>query len=87
MFNWKKHILLFVGIFLIIASAVILAQATSNQASCESIGGQIVRFIDAAKDARCANVKIWLGISYAGLAIGLALSIINFVRRDGKRRK
>lgn len=87
MIDWKKHILLIIGVFLIIASAFLLAWANSKQAACESLGGQIVRFLDAEKQAGCNNLKIWLGVAYAGLAIGVTASITNFVRRTNDKRR
>ena len=80
MINWQKYVLLAVGIVLIISSAFLLADANSKQAKCDSISGQIVQFLDSAKEQSCSQVKTMQFLSYAGLAIGVGLIVAHFVR-------
>ena len=82
MVAWKKNRLLIIGVLLIVASAFRLAEADSKKAECESIGGQIIKIFDEDKRAICENVKITQVFAYAGIAIGIALSVANFVRKD-----
>jgi uncharacterized protein (UPF0333 family) len=80
MVKLKKYVLLIVGIVLILSSAFLLADANSKQAKCESISGQIVQFLDSAKEQSCSQVKTMQFLSYAGLAIGVSLIVAHFVR-------
>jgi hypothetical protein len=78
-FEWQKYIMLAAGIIIIIASAFLLAEANARQAGCESISGKIVRLLDVEKEKSCANVKTMQSLSYAGLAVGVALVVGHFM--------
>ena len=82
MSSLDKNRLLIIGIIVILASAFLLAEANSKKAECESIGGQIVKIFDVDKKESCENISIMQFFAYAGIAIGISLSIINFVRRE-----
>jgi hypothetical protein len=82
MTTWKKYNLLIIGLILLIASAFLLADSSSKQAKCESIGGKIVQVFDYEKQESCENLKTIMFFAYAGLALGVALIIIQFVRKQ-----
>ena len=81
MVDLKKHRLLMIGIILVLVSAFLLVQANSLQAECGSIAGRIVQIFDPAKQERCEDVRMLQFFGYAGVAIGIALSVAYFVRR------
>jgi hypothetical protein len=79
---WQKNKLLIIGIIVIIASSFLLVEANSKQDECESLKGQIIKIFDEDKQAICENVKLTQIFAYAGIAIGIALVVINFVKKD-----
>jgi|GEM_PF-2921317 len=77
-----QYKLLVIGIIFILAGAFLLAEANSKLARCESIGGTIVQLFDVDTKESCSQVKVMQFFSYSAIAIGIALSISNFVKRD-----
>ncbi len=85
MFEFKKYRLLLLGILAICAGAFLLAEASSKQARCESLGGQLVQLLDMDTKEGCAQVKVMFIFAYSAIAIGIALIVSNFVKKQGKR--
>ncbi|MBU2560732.1 MAG: hypothetical protein KKD17_00390 [Nanoarchaeota archaeon] len=81
MVDWKDHKLLIIGLIVVVAAAFLLAEANTRQAACQSIGGQIVQIFDASKKGGCENVMLMQFFAYAGIAIGVALMVANFVKK------
>jgi hypothetical protein len=71
-----------IGIIIIIAASFLLAEAHSKKLECESVTGKIVQLLDLEKQQGCARLSTLFFIAYGGIAIGIALLIVQFVRND-----
>ncbi|MBW2966925.1 hypothetical protein KY362_00405 [Candidatus Woesearchaeota archaeon] len=78
----KGHWLMIAGIILVLGGALVLAEANSKDAECQSVSGKIVQFLDSDTREDCAGVKTLRFLSYASLALGVAFMAINFIRRS-----
>ncbi len=83
MVKWKEYTLLAAGFIILIAAAFTLAEANERQSRCESLTGKVVQMFHKETSRDCGQVKTLHFLSYTGIALGIALMIINFVKRKG----
>lgn len=76
----KRYAMLVIGIVLIVVSAFVLADANKKQDRCDSLGGKIVQVFDAETEQDCGKIWIYKALAYIGIALGVALTTIGFLR-------
>jgi len=80
---YKRYALLMIGLAILLVSAMVLAEANEKQARCESVTGKVVQLFDPDLEDECDMVKPMSFFAYIGIAVGIALMIINFVNKEG----
>ncbi|NQU78319.1 hypothetical protein HQ545_00975 [Candidatus Woesearchaeota archaeon] len=75
----KNKYILILGIIIIIISTYALVQTNEKKSDCESIAGQVLQFLDQDTNKDCESLNIWFFLSYLGLALGVALTVIGFI--------
>ncbi len=78
--DYSKYALMIIGLVLIVVSVFVLVDAGKKEARCESIGGKIIQIFDTETLQSCDNIWIFKLIAYIGIALGVALSIIGYLR-------
>ncbi|MBW2963834.1 hypothetical protein KY363_00085 [Candidatus Woesearchaeota archaeon] len=80
--EFRQYRLLAIGIVLLLASSFLLAQVSIKQSQCESVTGKIVQLFDLERRDSCSNLVYLKFAAYAGIGIGIALVVVQFVRQS-----